>query len=175
VGPDGLPGAGALVCGEAPSGSAVPVTAGKQQGGLGRARSTDPRIEAKHRNRSEIAGSCAKTKPKHHLRMFRLRNAVTLGIERLLRCFGWKGGLAREGMEGGCYELHRAPHIPRFYPDAETCRGAGESPRTKPRGGSNVCASLPEAGAQCGDPACWDLWRGPRATVIPTPTLVGGC
>lgn len=35
-------------------------------------------------------------------------------------------------------------------------------------------ASSPEAGAQCGKAARWDLWRGLWATMIPTPTPGGG-
>ncbi len=33
-----------------------------------------------------------------------------------------------------------------------------------------VCALLPEAGAQCGSSACWDLRGGCRVTGIPTAT-----
>ena len=40
---------------------------------------------------------------------------------------------------------------------------------------SSACASPPEAGAQCGSSARWDLCGGPRETAVPTPTLVGCC
>jgi hypothetical protein len=33
---------------------------------------------------------------------------------------------------------------------------------------SNVCASLPKAGAQCGSSARWDLCGGRRVTGVPT-------
>ena len=36
---------------------------------------------------------------------------------------------------------------------------------------NSVCALLPEAGAQCGSSARWDLCGGCRETGIPTATL----
>ena len=60
------------------------------------------------------------------------------------------------------------------------CARAGTSSREQGRAArvfpnrSCVMASLPKAGAGCVSSARPDLWRGPWATMVPTPTIVHG-
>src|SRR5260370_42574153 len=63
-----------------------------------------------------------------------------------------------------------APELSTDAPDPQTVSAVSSRDASVPR--STLRRYAPEVGAQCGNPARWDLRGGPPARAVPTATLV---